>query len=96
MCGRSFRRLYCQASTPPGASSVAAQLEFTASVGAQPRSEDRVRALDGVCIAADRSDVATVDSGVQGPFAERSEATISLPGIERHAGRVSPNAAAFR
>ena len=75
-----------------------AQLEFTAPVARDLASKIELRGADGqVHRATIDPNVATVDSvEFKGPFAERSEATISLPSdLKDDAGRVLANAAAF-
>ena len=74
------------------------QLEFTAPVARNIASKIELRAADGqVHRPTIDPNVATVDSvEFKGPFAERSEATISLPNdLKDDAGRALANAAAF-
>ena len=74
------------------------QLEFTAPVVRDIASKIELRAADGVVHRPTIDpNVATVDSvEFKGPFAERSEATVSLPGdLKDDAGRTLANAAAF-
>ncbi len=74
------------------------QLEFTAPVARGIASKIELRAADGqVHRPTIDPNVATVDSvEFKGPFAERSEATISLPSdLKDDAGRALANAAAF-
>ncbi len=74
------------------------QLEFTAPVARGLASKIELRAADGkVHLPTIDPNVATVDSvEFKGPFAERSEATISLPDdLKDDAGRALANAAAF-
>lgn len=75
-----------------------AQLEFTAPVARGVASKIELRAADGqVHRPTIDPNVATVDTvEFKGPFAERSEATISLPNdLKDDAGRALANAAAF-
>ncbi|HVG05616.1 MAG TPA: MG2 domain-containing protein [Burkholderiaceae bacterium] len=75
-----------------------AQLEFTAPVARDIASKIELRGVDGaVHRPTIDSNVATVDSvEFKGPFAERSEATILLPGnLKDDAGRTLANTAAF-
>ncbi|MGZ8994163.1 MAG: alpha-2-macroglobulin, partial [Burkholderiaceae bacterium] len=75
-----------------------AQLEFTAPVAREIASKIELRGADGrVHRATIDPNVATVDAvEFKGSFAERSEATVVLPGdVKDDAGRALANAAAF-
>ncbi len=75
-----------------------AQLELTGPVARDIASKIELRAADGqVHRPTIDPNVATVDAvEFKGPFAERSEATISLPdGFKDDAGRTLANASAF-